>query len=135
MIDIILRYASAKRHCVIGTTVYPNRNSDTRLGNGAYCWHGYSQSVRTSGWKSLVLNIDAKMSGFYQQVSLLKFASEIFETQERQLERGLNPQNKGNHGNIKKLEKMLKGYMFKVSGYLSAFKCLVLSLSDHIQRH
>ena len=124
-IDVILRYAASKRHCIIGTTVFPRptgNNRDDALGQGRDIWYGYTQSARpvSGSWGGIAVNVDAKTSAFYRGCSFLEFASEVFKTSQDRLQQGLDAGNKSDNmhaNNIKILEKHLKGYLFKECFY------------------
>ena len=118
MIDVILRYASSKKNYLVGSTIFPKRQEDFKLGDNAFLWQGYSQSVRPNSWKNLTLNIDGKMSGFYQSVNVMDFAMTLLEVQDRSLMTVANFKHNNNHG-YHKLEKALKGYVFTVREFES----------------
>ena len=117
-----MRYAASKRHCIIGTTVFPRPTGNDRennLGQGRDIWYGYTQSARpvSGSWGGIAVNVDAKTSAFYRGCSFLEFASEVFTTPQNRLEQGLDAGNAGHANNIKILEKHLKGYLFKECFY------------------
>ena len=115
MIDVILRYASSKRNHIFGSTIFPKQScqKEHSLGGGAHLWQGYSQSVRPNSWKGLTLNIDGKMSGFYQKENLMEFAMKILNCNDCSSMTVSALQEKNNMRLIL-LEKALKGYVFTV---------------------
>ena len=112
MIDVILRYASSKKNYLVGSTIFPKTQENVSLGDSAYLWQGYSQSVRPNSWKSLTLNIDGKMSGFYRSVKVMDFAMDLMKAQQNDMTVA-NFKGNNNQG-YNKLEKALKGYVFTV---------------------
>ena len=115
MIDIILRYASAKRNYLVGSTLFPKQQENIQLGGNACLWKGYTQSVRQGSWKKLTLNIDGKMSGFYAKQTVMEFAMKLLECHATSYMtvdafRG----NRDAEARHKKLEDALKGYVFTV---------------------
>ena len=125
-IDVILRYAASKKHCIIGTTIFPRpteNHSNDYLGQGRDIWYGYTQTVRTvsAPWGGFAVNIDAKTSAFYRACKLLDFAWEVFEVKSYdELQNLLSPSR--NENNVKKLENHLKGYIFKERFNLTNFR-------------
>ena len=113
VIDVILRYASSKKNYLVGSTIFPKTQQDIGLGKKACLWHGYTQSVRPNSWKTLTLNIDGKMSGFYKAEHVMDFALEILGASSRRELTVANFQHNNNEG-YHKLEKALKGYVFTV---------------------
>ena len=117
MIDIILRYASAKRNYLVGSTLFPKRQRNVPLGGNAFLWKGYSQSVRQGSWKKLTLNIDGKMSGFYENQTVMDFAMLLLECHDTKymtvgaFKGGRGSAEEKRH---KQLEDALKGYVFTV---------------------
>lgn len=112
VIDVILRYASSKRNHIFGSTIFPKQDGNS-LGGCAHLWQGYSQSVRPNSWKGLTLNIDGKMSGFYQKENLLEFAMKILTCNDASCMTVAAMKEKNNM-RLTQLEKALKGYVFTV---------------------
>ena len=66
-------------------------------------WPGYIVTVRpTAGWK-LMLNIDVSATGFYRDISVLDFISEIVQR--------FNPNQELHDRDRKLFEKEIKGYL------------------------